>query len=378
MFENTGTGGGEVGGSGLETVAAGLPPLSGIEETDDGYELTFGEPEKTVSPEAYDHYENIAETAEDSELLSIAEEVIEGFDADIASRADWETTLVRGLDLLGMRLDEGSQPFVGACMAMHPLIMENCVKFAAKAIAEIFPAGGPVKTQLIGLQTPELILSAGRVKEYMNFQLTEEMEEYFDEVERMLIYLAYAGMAMKKVYFDAGEERPTCEFVKATDFVISNYAVNLKNAQRYSHRMFKSKIDMDRDVRNGVYVDIDLGEPVAPKRSDFDEKMDRRMGVNQNQKPDRTPGYTVIEQHCYLADIFGVDGAPAPYIVTVAYEARKVLAIRRNWKESDEKLKKLIWFVKYSYVPSDGFYSWESWWMRASSPTCKVASSSKV
>lgn len=351
-----GTGGLEGSGLGSMAGTTQLPPMSGIQPNENGFEVTFGEPERTLDPASYDHYENLVSTLDRSVVKRIGADAIEGFDADINSRSDWETTLVRGLDLMGLRLDEASEPFTGACMAVHPLIIENAVKFAAKAIAEIFPAGGPVKTQILGMSTPEIIASSLRVKDYMNYQLTEEMEDYFDEVERMLVYLAYAGMAMKKTYFNAAQESPRSEFVKATDFVISNYATNLKNATRYSHRMFKSEVELQGDVKAGVYEDVDLGEPTAPKLSEFDERMNRKLGVNQNQRPDRTPGYTIIEQHTYL-DIDD-SGTLLPYILTVEYNRREVLSLRRNWDQQDKKQEKLIWFTKYSYVPSDGFYSW--------------------
>ena len=333
-------------------------PSSAVEPTSDGGAMvTFGdEAEETLLVPTLDHYENLALTLDEADLQKVASDVVEGFEADLLSRTDWENVLIKGLDLLGLRLDDKSQPFQGACAATHPLVIENIVKFQAKAIQEIFPANGPVRTQIVGAQNDALVAAADRVQDYMNFQLTEEMPEYFDETERLLFYLAFAGLAIRKIYYSPFDARPCAEFVKATDFVISNYATDIRTADRYTHRMYKSKIDIMRQQEDGVYREIDLGSPSPLKLSDYEVKLNKKLGVNQND--DRTPGYTILEQHCFLeGPSFSIDGQPAPYIVTVEYTTKKVLSIRRNWKQGDLKRYKRIWFTRYSFVPSDGFYS---------------------
>lgn len=304
--------------------------------------------------------DNLCTHLQDIELNAIATKVITGFDADKASRDSWEQLLTRGLDLLGIKLDETSEPFQGACTVTHPLIIENCVKFAAKAIQELFPPGGPVKTQIIGVSDEPTEAQAGRVKDYMNYQLTEEMPEYFDEMEHLLFHLAFAGVAFKKCYFDHFEQRPVSEFCRSDEIVVSNYAADLKRAERITHVLYKSKTKLLQDMQSGLYREIDLGTPAVLERSTYSTKLDATQGVNQNESPNLTPTYLLLEQQCYLAsDNLGDDkGNPLPYIVTVDKGTSKVLSIYRNWKPDDPNCKKVERIIKYSFVPSDTFYSY--------------------
>ena len=202
-------------------------------------------------------YGNLAEKLDDEELNQIAEDVYNNYDADKNSRSDWESMFERGFDLLGLKIQETSEPFEGACTAVHPLLIESAVKFQSKASQELFPSAGPIKTQILGKSTPERDMQANRVKNFMNYQLTEQMPEYFDEFERMLFHLPLIGSAFKKVYYDANLKRPVSEFVPIDQFYVSYYASNLSKADRYTHVIYRSPIDLAKDIRSGIYSDTD-------------------------------------------------------------------------------------------------------------------------
>ena len=169
----------------------------------------------------------------------------------------------RGFDLLGLKLEQGSEPFEGACTAVHPLLIESAVKFQSKASGELFPANGPIKAQIMGKSTQEKELQANRVQNFMNYQLTEQMPEYFDEFERMLFHLPLIGSAFKKLYYDATVKRPKSEFIPIDQFYVSYYATDLSNADRYTHVIYRSPVELQRDMRAGVYGDVELGSPAS-------------------------------------------------------------------------------------------------------------------
>jgi hypothetical protein len=193
-------------------------------------------------------YKNLVNELDDDNLEDIAEQVINSYEADLESRAEWEDMFTSGLDLLGLKLEETNEPFQGACTAVHPLLIESAVSFQSKASAELFPAGGPVKAQVLGKITTEKQDQANRVQEYMNYQLTELMPEYFDEMERMLFHLPLFGSSFKKMYYDNGMDRPVSEFVPIDQFVVSNFAVNLRSADRYTQVLYRSPIQLEREI----------------------------------------------------------------------------------------------------------------------------------
>jgi len=203
---------------------------------DGGVVVNFGEEGIEEEVTAKEYYTNLAEDMEEGLLNDIANTVIDNFQADKDSRGEWDSMFERGFDLLGLKLEDTTEPFEGACTAVHPLLIESAVKFQAKASQELFPAGGPVKAQILGNQSVEKQEQANRVQNFMNYQITEQMPEYFDEFERMLFHLPLIGSAIKKVYYDAGLERPVSEFVPIDQFYVSYYASNLKKADRYTHR----------------------------------------------------------------------------------------------------------------------------------------------
>ena len=331
--------------------ATGAPTIEPDE--DGGVTVDFTQTSIEMNPESEteEWYGNIADTLDDGELQQIAEDTINNYTADKDSRGEWESMFERGFDLLGLKIEEASEPFEGACTAVHPMLIESAVKFQSKAIQEMFPSSGPVKTQILGKSTPERELQSNRVKDFMNYQVTEQMPEYFDEFERMLFHLPLIGSAFKKVYYDANLKRPVSEFVPIDQFYVSYYASNLRKADRYTHVIYRSPVDLARDMRSGIYDDIELPEATNPNPTSFSEKMDTILGLSPTESSD--PQYTLLEQHCYLEI---EEDYALPYIVTVEEQSQTVLSIRRNYKKDDKQQQKISHFVHYRFVPGFGFY----------------------
>ena len=325
-----------------------------VDPQDGGVTVDFSESvEMEASEDIAEWYENISESLEEEDLTSIVNTVIDNFEADKESRAEWESMFERGFDLLGLKLEHGTEPFEGACTAVHPLLIESAVKFQSKASGELFPTNGPVKSRIFGKSTPEKELQANRVQNFMNYQLTEQMPEYFDEFERMLFHLPLIGSSFKKLYYDATIKRPKSEFIPIDQFYVSYYATDLGNADRYTHVIYRSPVELDRDIRVGVYQDIDLPTPSVGNMSAFSEKMDTIIGLSPSS--DNDPQYILLEQHCYLS-LEDEDDEALPYIVTVEQQSRQVLSIRRNYKQDDPNKEKISHFVHYRFVPGFGFY----------------------
>ena len=331
--------------------ATGAPTIEPDE--DGGVTVDFTQTSIEMEPESETEqwYGNIADTLDDELLTQIAEDTINNYTADKDSRAEWESMFERGFDLLGLKIEDASEPFEGACTAVHPMLIESAVKFQSKAIQEMFPSSGPVKTQILGKSTPERELQSNRVKNFMNYQVTEQMPEYFDEFERMLFHLPLIGSAFKKVYYDANLKRPVSEFVPIDQFYVSYYASNLRKADRYTHVIYRSPVDLARDMRTGIYDDVELPEATNPNPTSFSEKMDTILGLSPTESSD--PQYTLLEQHCYLEI---EEDYALPYIVTVEEQSRIVLSIRRNYKKDDKQQQKISHFVHYRFVPGFGFY----------------------
>jgi len=325
-----------------------------IDPTDGGVIVDFSEEnvEMEASEDIAEWYGDLSETLEDAELVDIASDVIENFEADKDSRGDWESMFERGFDLLGLKLEPGTEPFDGACTAVHPLLIESAVKFQSKASGELFPTSGPVKARIFGSSTPEKELQANRVQNFMNYQLTEQMPEYFDEFERMLFHLPLIGSAFKKLYYDATTKRPHSEFIPIDQFYVSYYATDLANADRYTHVIYRSPVEIARDIRAGVYQEVDLPTPSSTNIMPFTEKMDTILGLSPSS--DHDPQYILLEQHCYLT--IEDEEEALPYIVTVEQQSRQILSIRRNYKQDDVNKEKVSHFVHYRFVPGFGFY----------------------
>jgi len=290
----------------------------------------------------------------------LAGDLIGEYQEDISSRKDWIQTYVDGLELLGMKVEDRTEPWPGACGVYHPLLSEALVKFQAETMMETFPAQGPVRTQIIGRETPEKRDAAARVKDDMNFQLTEVMVEYRPEHERMLWGLGLAGNAFKKVYYDPSLERQVSMFVPAEDIVVPYGASSLEVSERVTHVMRKTPNELRKLMVGGFYRDVELSEP----QDTFDE-VEKKIAEKMGFRASTDERYKVLEMHVDL-DLPGYedkdeDGEPTgialPYVVTIEKQTQTVLAIRRNWHPDDDTKQKRNHFVHYSYIPGFGFYA---------------------
>ena len=316
----------------------------------DGLEITL-EPGKESSDE---FNANLAEELDERQLTELSGDLLGDFDNDTNSRKDWLQTYVDGLELLGMKVEDRTEPWEGACNVYHPLMSEALVKFQAETMMETFPAAGPVKTQIIGKQTPEKEEAATRVKDDMNYQLTENMPEYRPEHERMLWGLGLAGNAFKKVYFDPSLDRQVAIYVPAEDIVVPYGASSLEVAERVTHVMRKTKNELRKLQVAGFYKDVELGEP-EHVIDEVEKKIAEKMGFNATED-DR---YKILEMHVTLDLENGdsEDGIALPYVVTIEKGTGTILAIRRNWNPDDDMKLKRQHFVHYPYIPGFGFYA---------------------
>jgi len=320
----------------------------------DGIEITL-EPER-AQPE--DHDANLAEFVDDRELASIASDLIEDFETDQSSRKEWVDTYVDGLKLLGMKYEERTEPWPGACGVFYPLLSEAAVRFQAESIMETFPASGPVKTQIVGKLTKEKEEAAERVKEDMNWRLTEQMPEYRPEHEKMLWSLALAGSAFKKVYYDPSLGRQVSMFIPAEDIVVPYGASDLRSSPRITQIMRKTKNEVKKLQHAGLWRDIDLGEPAG-----YLDDIERRKAEEQGMSATMDDRYRILEM-CVDLDLAGFEdsdkngptGIALPYIVTIDKGTNNVLAIRRNWYADDPLKLKRMHYTHYIYIPGFGFY----------------------
>jgi len=324
---------------------------------EDGSISVVLDPELQESIIGPDHDSNFANFMEQGDLEAIGSELVDLFESDKQSRKEWSRSYTKGLDLLGMKIEERDQPWPGASGVFHPVLTEACVRFQAQAIMEIFPASGPVRTQIIGKLDTDTSRQAQRIEKEMNYQLTENMSEYRDETEQLTFRLPLAGSCFRKVYYDPLLERPKSIFVPAEEFVVSYGASDLETCERYTHVMKKSANELAKMMVNGFYSDIDLPDPAA-EPTDIDEKYDELTGETE-MGYDEDDRYTILEFHVDydLPEPFSdPDGISRPFIITIDKSSRTVLSIRRNWYEGDEKKRKRTHFVHYKYLPGLGFY----------------------
>jgi hypothetical protein len=312
-----------------------------------------------AEPRAEDFDANLAEFMGENELQSLASELLGNYEQDLSSRKDWLDTYVKGMKILGIRYEERTEPWPGACGVFHPLLMESAVKFQSETIMETFPAMGPVKAKIIGKETPEKRDSAVRVADDMNYQLTEIMKEYRPEHERLLLSLALAGNAFKKVYFDPSLDRQTAIYIPAEDIIVPYGAANLETADRVTHRMRKTKNELRKLQYAGFYRDVDLGDPVRTM-----DEVEKQKAEDQGFSATMDDRFQLLEMHVNLdlPEYPDVDkdnnetGIALPYVVTIEKGTGTVLAIRRNWREDDDLKQKRQHFVHYGYIPGFGFY----------------------
>ena len=323
----------------------------------DGLEIELEKRE----PTAEDFDANLADFMDDSDLEALGSDLINDFEKDVNDRKEWMQTYVEGMKLLGLKYEERTEPWEGACGVFHPMLTESVVRFQSEGIMETFPASGPVKTQILGKDTPEKTEASARVGEDMNYQLTEVMTEYRPEHEKMLWNLPISGSAFKKVYYDPSKGRQVAIFIPAEDIVVPYGASSLETSERVTHVMRKTKNEITRLQDAGFYSDIDLGEPRF-ELDDIEKQKAEEMGLTATED-DR---YRILEMHIEL-DLPGYehkdkDGDPTgialPYVITIDKSTAQILAIRRNWYEGDELHTKRQHFVHYQYIPGFGFYGY--------------------
>ena len=332
-----------------EDLGANVTPME-----DGGVTVDFGSPDEDLAPPE-EHAANLAEIMDEGDLRMLSEDLISSFEDDVNTRADWEKAYLQGLDLLGLKIEERTIPWPGACGVYHPVLTEAVIRFQAQTIMEVFPSSGPVRTKIVGKANDELLKQAHRVQEEMNFIVTEKMRDYRSETEQLLFRLPLAGSAFRKVYYDQMTTRPAAVFVPAEDFVVAYGTTDLAACPRYTHvtRMYPNEL---RKLQvSGFYRDIDIPTP-SPDYSTLQKKYDKVKGETPSFSDDNR--HTILEM-CVDLDLPGFeneDGIELPYVVTIEKSSRQILSVRRNWREGDDKFEKRQYFVHYQYLPGLGFY----------------------
>ena len=341
------------------SIAIENPESVAIETEDGGVIIDFDPNASKVQDMGFDS--NLAELMDDSKLNTIGKDLIDSYTGDKESRADWEETYTKGLDQLGLKFEDRTEPWAGACGVFHPMMSEAVIRFQSQAISEMFPAQGPVRTKIVGKDTVEKTRQAGRVQDYLNYLLTYQMKEYRSETERMLFSLPLAGSAFRKVYYDPTLGRPCSLFVPAEDVIVNYGASELDTCERATHVMKKSSNDVRKMQVNGFYRDIDLPAG-SPNTSDIAKKYDEMTGDVDTYSLDNR--HILLEMQVDL-DLEGFEdtddegnstGIALPYVVTLDYPSGKILSIRRNWYEDDPQKVRRMHFVHYQYLPGIGFY----------------------
>ena len=347
----------------VEEVEAELEKPGEVEQVqneDGSVDINF-DPRAASQEGGDDHYANLAEFLPDDTLGSLGSDLNQKYTDYSVSRKDWEKTYTQGLDLLGFKYDQRTEPFQGASGATHPVLAEAVTQFQALAYKELLPADGPVRSQILGLQTPDKVQQADRVKDFMNYQIMDQMKEYEPEFDSMLFHLPLAGSTFKKVYFDEVEGRAVSKFVPADDLVVPYTATSLDDAEAIIHKVKISENELRKQQVAGFYRDIDLAAP-QDKESEVDRKERELEGVSKSKNDDL---YTLLECHVNL-DLEGFEdtdpqtgepsGIKVPYIVTLEEGSREILSIRRNYEIGDVKKNKIQYFVHFKFLPGLGFY----------------------
>jgi len=331
-----------------------------VQNEDGSVDINF-DPSAASAEGGDEHYSNLAEFLPDDVLGSLGSDLNQKYNDYSMSRKDWEKTYIQGLDLLGFKYDQRTEPFQGASGATHPVLAEAVTQFQALAYKELLPADGPVRSQILGLQTPDKVQQADRVKDFMNYQIMDQMKEYEPEFDSMLFHLPLAGSTFKKVYFDEVEGRAVSKFVPADDLVVPYTATSLDDAEAIIHKVKISENELRKQQVAGFYRDIELGDAVD-KESEVEKKERELEGVRKSQNDDL---YTLLECHVNL-DLEGFEdedpqtgepsGIKVPYIVTLAEGSREILSIKRNYEIGDVKKNKIQYFVHFKFLPGLGFY----------------------
>ena len=327
------------------------------ETADGGAEISFDP--NAVDPVSDSHLQNLAELLDDAILDPLGSQLVSDYKDYRSSRKDWEDTYRNGLDLLGFKYDRRTEPFKGASGVTHPVLSESVTQFQAQAYKELLPSDGPVRAQILGLQTPQKQDQANRIKDFMNYQIMDQMKEYEPEFDQMLFYLPLSGSTFKKVYYDELLGRAVSKFIPADDLVVPYSATSLDDAEAVVHVIRMSENDLRKQQVSGFYRDIELSNPYM-ETDDITKKEQEIEGVKQTKQDDI---YTLLECHVNL-DLEGFEdtkdgestGIKLPYVVTIEEGSKSILSIRRNFKENDPKKNKTNYFVHFKFLPGLGFY----------------------
>lgn len=337
-------------------------PAQVTELEDGGLEVNFGEPEQAPLEDSTPHDANLAEVLDASYLNQLGRELVDAYTQDHDSTSEWRSIFTDGLELLGLKVEELTEPFPGAPSVVHPVLIESVVKFQAKSYAELFPSKGPVRTKVVGTRTKEREAQAKRVRDFMNYQIMTQMSEFGPELDRLLFYLPYAGSAFKKTFYDPILGRARSIFIRADDFVINYYATDLESAERYTHKFTMSENELRKHVTAGIFLEP---KSIPSNPQQHDTEVDSAIDEIEGRTPPISTGidntYTLLEMHVNvdLPDEFADPaGIQRPYVVTIDIDSYKILAIRRNWKEGDSTFAKRVWFTHYPFVPGLGFYGY--------------------
>ena len=336
-------------------------PVEVVPEEDGGATIDF-EPGAINIPGTENHFDNLADILPDDILEPIGSDMVQNYMDYKASRKDWEQSYTQGLDLLGFKYENRTEPFQGASGATHPVLAEAVTQFQAQAYKELLPSDGPVRTQIIGVENPQTEMQAQRVKDYMNYLLMDQMKEYEEEFDSMLFHLPLAGSTFKKVYYDVPLGRVVSKFIPADELVVPYTATSLDDAEAVIHVIKMSENELRKQQVNGFYKDIDLAPPGTVEQNEVEKKERELDGTKKTGKQDTM--YTLLECHVNL-DLEGFEevdgegqptGIKLPYIVTVEEGSRLVLSIRRNYAPNDLKKNKIQYFVHFKFLPGLGFY----------------------
>jgi len=339
----------------------GEGPSYTIEEDEDGGATITYDDEPRMDISSIGFGDNLAEVLDDRYLATLSKELSSAVDDDDEGREEWKKVYEQGLTLLGLTYEDRTEPFEGSTGVTHPVLNEACIQFQAQAYKELLPPGGPVRAHILGQVTPEKEAQGARVKDYLNYVITEEMEEYDPDYDQMLYYLGYGGSTFKKVYYDGEFGRAVSPFVLPKDLIVPYGARDLRTADRVTHVLRVNKNDLRKQQVSGFYLDIDLKDPSELQTDDLDEKVNRVTGIEPSADPQ---DYRLYEIHTNL-DLEGFedldeDGEPTgiklPYIVTLNADTGDVLAIRRNYRDDDPKRRKRQYCVHYKFLPGLGFY----------------------
>ena len=337
-------------------------PVNEVTENEEPVDVEIVDEQAPIEEEVVEeqHHDNLAEKMEEEELSILSADCIGEYTEDKSSRSDWAKTYTSNLDLLGFKYEERTKPFAGASGVVHPVLAEAQTQFQAQANKELLPADGPVRTKTIGRRTKEKVSQASRVKDFMNYQITDVMEEYDTDLDQMLFYLPLAGSAFKKIYYDEGLGRAVSKFVPAEDLVVPYLATDLESCERVTHVIKMMENELRKKQVSGFYRDIE----VKPSISEDDDIKNKTRDLEGTDETGNNEEITILEFHVNLDlpgyEDVGEDGEPTgiklPYIVTIAENNGKVLAIRRNWKEDNPNKTKLQYFVHFKFLPGLGFY----------------------